>query len=273
LGRELSSRARAEPASAAETLPELSPGAAGFLEADAAGGQATEASTPLLGRRFDFLVGRDPDLVARAVSAEKPEELSLFFGHLAESIPDLASRLFAHLSPEVQAEVSQSLMKLSVADPDRLTALEDRLRQAIEHGVMGSQSLGRILSRVPGDARADLLGRLAARDARGVEEVERHMFSFEDLEGIGAASLRRLLGAVSYETWGPALRGAPRALIEAVLSDLPDGPREMVSAASAVPQPREKIEDARSKILDAYFALGAKGELDLGVEKNNEDLV
>ena len=275
LGRELAGLSRpsepALPQGSAEPLPELAPGAAGFLEAEGSGGGGAGAA-PLLGRRFDFLSGRDPELIARAVSSEKPEELSLFFGHLAESIPDLASRLFSHLTPDVQAEVSKSLMTLSVADPDRLTAIEERLRQAVENGVMGPQSLGRILSRVSGDARADLLGRL---DSRAVEEVERHMFSFEDLDGVESASLRRLLGAVPYETWGPALRGAPRALVEAVLADLPEGPRELVREAAAVPQQRDKIEEARSKILDAYVALAAKGELALGRAggKKAEDLV
>ena len=263
LGRELAAGRAPPPGAApdeAEPLPELSPGAAGFLEEGAAAGSAAGA-TPLLGRRFDFLIGKDPDLIVRAVSTEKPEDLSLFFGHLAESIPDLASRLFGHLTPDVQAEVSQALLKLAVADPERLTALEERVRQAIENGVMGPQSLGRMLSRVSGNARADLLERLAARDARAAEEVERHMFSFEDLDGIEAAPLRRLLGAVPYEVWGPALRGAPRALLEAVLADLPEGPRELVREAAAVPQPRDKIDEARSKILDAYSALEAKGEL------------
>ncbi|MFI5363344.1 MAG: FliG C-terminal domain-containing protein [Elusimicrobiota bacterium] len=276
LGRELA-RARQEPEKAsgsAEELPELSPGAAGFLEGEAtSGANASGPAAPMLGRRFDFLLGRDPDLIVRAVSTEKPEEISLFFGHLAESIPDLASRLFAHLPPEFQAQVSQSLLKLSVADPERLTALEERLRQAIENGVMGPQSLGRMLSRVPGDARADLLGRLAARDSRAAEEVERHMFSFEDLDGLDAAALRRLLGAVPYETWGPALRGAPRNLIEGVLTDLPEGPRDLVRAAVEVPQPREKIEEARSKILDAYAALLAKGELAVSGPKKGGELI
>ncbi len=125
MSRELSAGTRAEPIgppASVETLAELMPGAAGFLEA----GPSSGAATNLLGRRFDFLVGREPELIARAVSAEKPEELSVFFGHLAESIPDLASWLFAHLSPDIQAEVSQSLLKLSVADPGRLAAIEDR---------------------------------------------------------------------------------------------------------------------------------------------------
>jgi hypothetical protein len=275
LGRELGSRIRPEPtplpAGNIEAIPELTPGVPpGILDAGTPG---TAGGAPLLGRRFDFLTGKDPELLARALSTEKAEDLSLFFGHLAESIPDLASRLFAHMPGDVQAEVSQSLVRLSVADPDRLSAIEDRLRQAVENGVIGPQSLGRILSRVPGDARADLLGRLAARDAHAVEEVERHVFAFENLGNLNAAALRRLLGAVAYEVWGPALRGAPAELIDRVLADLPEGPRQMVRDLAATPQPREKINEARSKILDALSAFAAKGEVDLGRPEEGSEMV
>jgi hypothetical protein len=278
LGRELASRSPAEPAGAAaaasELLPELTPGSGGFLEAGAAPGDAASiGATPLLGRRFDFVAGRDPELIARALAMEKPEDLSLFFGHLAESIPDLASRLFAHLPSGVQAEVSQSLMKLNVADPERLGAIEERLRSAIQNGMVGTQSLGRILSRVPEHERTDLLGRLAAKDARAVAEVERHVFSFEDLATVGPAPLRRLLGAVPYEIWGPALRGAPASLTDQVLADLPAGPREMVRSAVATAQPREKVAEARSRILDAMAALVAKGEMTLDRAENGGGLV
>jgi hypothetical protein len=272
LGKELSAKRGEEPGpEPVEELPELTPGVDGLLEGGAEGADA--AATPLLGRRFDFLVGKDPEQIARAVSVEKAEDLSLFFGHLAESIPDLASRLFAHLPQAVQAEVSQSLLKLSVADPDRLSAIEERLRLAMENGVMGPQSLGRILSRVPGDARADLLGEIASRDARAAAEVESHIFSFDDLDGLEATALRRLLGAVAYDTWGPALRGAPRGLVDAVLADLPEGPRDMVRAAVEVPQPRDKVEEARAKILDAFAVLEAKGEVTVARAQKKEDLV
>ncbi|MBI3288758.1 MAG: hypothetical protein HYZ74_04490 [Elusimicrobia bacterium] len=264
LGRELASRQTGAgmppPPGPGALLPELTPGGAGLLEV----GADSPAATPLLGRRFDFLSGRDPEMIVRALSAEKPEDLSLFFGHLAESIPDMASRLFAHLPSGVQADVSQSLLRLSLADPERLTAIEERLRSAVENGVMGPQSLGRILSRVPGEARADLLGRLAAQDAGAVEEVERHLFAFENLERLAPASLRRLLSAVPYEVWGPALRGASGPLTDQVLSDLPDGPRELVRGAASQPQPRDKVAEARSRILDVLMDLAAKGELTLG---------
>ncbi len=265
LGRELAVRPQAPaaaPAAAvsAELLPELTPGAGGFLEGPA-GPSGSAAGAPMLGRRFDFLIGRDSDLVVRALGYEKPEDLSLFFGHLAESIPDLASRLFAQLSPDRQTAASTELLKLSLADPERLSAIEERLRQAVENGVLGPQSLGRLLSRVSGDARADMLDRIAARDQDAAREVRRHVFGFEDLGRLSAQARRRLLSAVPYETWGAALRGAPKELADLVLGELPERPREAVREAVASAQPREKVDAARSRVLDAVAALEARGEL------------
>jgi FliG C-terminal domain len=274
LGRELAaSRARAElplaPGTGGEPLPELTPGAPpGYLEGGAAG---VSGETPRLGRRFDFLAGREPGLIERALGIETPESLALLFGHLSDSAPNLASRLFASLSEGVQAAVSRNLLSLRAADPERLAALEERLRAAVENGVSGPESLGRILSRVSGEARADLLGLLAAGDARGVEEVERHVFAFEDLESLPPVEFRRLLAAASYEAWGAALRGAPAALADRVLADLPEGPRRLVREAVEAPQPRDKVVEARSRILDAAAALAAKGELAVG--RRGGDLV
>jgi flagellar motor switch protein FliG len=265
LGRELAARPRGGdmPMSPPAPLPALDAGPAGFLDGETAEDGSPGAPTALLGRRFDFLEGRDMEIIAKVLAEEKPEDLALFFGHLAGSIPDMASRLFSHIPADVQAEASRHLLKLSLADPERLDVIEARLRSAVSNGVMGPQSLGRILSRVPGDARADLLGRLAVRDARAVQEVERNVFAFEDIEKIGPAQLRRLLGAVPYETWGPALRGAPSSFADQVLGDLPDGPRELVRSSLETPQTREKIAEARSLILDALSELTVKGDIKL----------
>ncbi len=262
LGRELASRAAARPDVTpppieVEPLPELAPGSGGLLEAGA--GSAAATGTPQLGRRFDFLIGRDPDLILRALATETPSELSLFFGHLAESIPELASRLFTLLPAGRQSAASSELIKLSLADPERLGAIEERLRQAMENGVLGPASLGKLLSRVSGDARANVLDSLAAQDANAAREVQSHMFSFEDLTTMGPLGIRRLLAAVPYDIWGPALRGAPQELVDLVLAELPEGPRTAVREAFANPLLREKVEMARARILDAFNVLEAKG--------------
>jgi hypothetical protein len=245
-------------------LPELIPGAPVELLESTGSGPPGTAAALALGRRFDFLAESDPELTLKVLSAEKPEELSLLFGHMAESMPEVASRLFSALPTEVQTDTSQHMLKLTVAEPERLGALEDRLRHSIENGLQGTDRLARILSRVSGGTRETLIGQLASRDARGAQEIERKVFSFDDLTNLPAADFRRLLSAMPYEIWGVALRGASKDVSERLVAELPPGPREFVLEASASPQPLEKVVAARSKILDALAALEVKGEIKLG---------
>jgi len=247
----------------APMLPELSGGLSpGLMDADFSSGGA--AAPLALGQRFDFLSGSDAATTARVLAAVEAPELALLFGYLAESMPETASRLFSSLPAEVQAETSRCLLKLSVAEPERLSALEDRIKVAVANRIEGPELLAKILSRVPGDTRADMLDRLALEDAGAVEDVQSLLFSFEDIVRLSPAELRRLLGAVPYEVWGVALRGAPTALLDRVLSDLPDGPRQFVRDAAQAPQPRDKIVAARSTVLDVLSGLAAKGQVSAG---------
>jgi hypothetical protein len=264
----------------AEPLPELSAGApGGFLDAETAGEPGEPGAlggpgdAPALGVRFDFLAQRDPQAVSRALAGESVDDAAMVFAYLAQALPEVASRAFAALTPDRQAEVSASLLKLRVADPDRLTDIEERLKRAVEHGVQGSERLGRILSRVPVDTRSDLLGRLTLRDHEGAADVERHLFTIEDLETLSPVELRRLIASVPYEAWGFALRGVPPGVIDRVLAELPDGPRELVRDILSGPQPRDKVLDARSKVLDARGALAAKGEIKLGDREAGSELL
>lgn len=255
----------------AEPLPELVPGApSGLLDAGEAGGGQP---LPALGRRFDFLAEREPADAVRALAGEKPDDLAVVFSYLAQAMPDVASRLFSGLSSEAQAETSSALLRLRIADPDRLSDIEERLKRVVEHGVEGSERLGRILSRVALDTRSDLLGRLTLRDHQGAADVERHLFTIEDLETLSPVELRRLITAIPYEDWGYALRGVPSGVVDRVLAELPEGPRELVRDLLSAPQPRDKVLESRSKILDARDSLAAKGEIKLGAAEAGSELL
>ncbi len=262
---------------AGEPLPELVPGAPpGLLDAGADAGTTAGPdgeAVPALGRRFDFLLDRDPAHCAHALAGEKPEDVALVMGYLAEAMPEAASRAFSLLPGDFQAEVSAKLLKLRVADPERLSEIEERLKRSVEHGLQGTERLGRILSRVPIDTRSDLLGRLTLRDHEGVADVERHLFTIEDLETLNPVELRRLIGAVPYDSWGYALRGVPVGVVDRVLAELPEGPRELVRDILSSPQPRDKVLEARSKVLDARGELAAKGEIKLGSAEAGSELL
>lgn len=240
-----------------ELLPELTPGMpAGFIEGEkAAAGPAALA----LGQRFDFLAEADAEGAARILAGEKPEDLAQVFAYLAKTLPETASRLFARLPAQAQAEASSSLLRLNATDPGKLAEIEDRLKVSLVNGLRGSERLAAILSRVPSEARTDLLGRLAASDLAGAEEIESRLFVFEDISALSDADFRRLLSEVPFEVWGTALRGAPQDLLKRVLNDLPKGPQEQVRQEASNPQPKDKITAARSKVLDAFSQLSGKG--------------
>jgi len=254
-----------------EPLPELMPGSPmGLMEAGVAG-VADGAPLAALGRRFDFLETADAGDAARILADETPADLAQIFAYLAKLVPETAARLFAKLPSDVQASTSAAILKLKTVDPVRLSEVEDRLKMLVANGLRGSQRLATILSRFPGEERAMLLERLADQDRPGVEAVESELFSFEDFGNLSPADLRRVMGAVPYELWGTALRGAPQILINRVLAELPDGPRGLVREEAAVPQPKDKVVAARSKLLDTVLDLAAKGQVHLNQGSNAEE--
>lgn len=268
--KELTARSADRPdAAMGEPLPELMPGSPAGLGLSGAEAESGPAALPALGRRFDFLETDDAANAARLLAGEPPADLAQLFAYLAKQVPETASRLFSKLPPDVQAEASAAILKLKAVDPDRLSEIEDRLRTLVANGVQGSQRLARILSRFPGEERAMLLERLAGDNQPGVDAVESELFSFEDFGRLSSADLRRVIGAVPYEVWGTALRGAPQELLGRVLAELPDGPRGLVREEAAAPKPKDKVVAARSRLLDLVLDLAAKGQvkLDAGAEE------
>jgi hypothetical protein len=226
-----------------------------------------------LGRRFDFLSGKNPKDLVSILAKETPDDLAVLFAYLSDSNPESASRLFTLLPAPLQASLSQALVKLEMTDPEKLSEIESRLKNAVEFGVRGGDRLGRILSRLPGPERETVLGDLMTNEPKAAQNVESSIFSFEDLSGLKPEDLRRLIMAVTFQDWGLALRGAPADFSEKVLGELPPGARAMIEESLRNAHPREKVLDARSRILDKAFQLADKGQLSLGGKGASPELI
>ncbi|HBT60874.1 MAG TPA: hypothetical protein DEB40_03920 [Elusimicrobia bacterium] len=259
----------AAPSGRVEELPEILPGGIpGLSQADDASG--AQRPVAALGRRFDFLTAHSAADLADFLAKEKPEDLALLFGNLADTNEAVATRLFAALPAVLQSEVSQNLSRLTMADPERLAMLENRLRTVVDFGIHGADRLGRILSRIPAQQREGILGDMMSRDPAAAEKVESSMIPFESLGDLQTAELRRLLTAVPYPEWGVALRGAPEELIGRVMELLPAEAQAALRDYREQPQPLDKVVEARSKILTQAYALAAQGQLTLKREQSSE---
>ena len=224
---------------------------------------ADAAPVPLLGQRFDFLTSRNPTDLTKLIGSEPPQELALLFATLTASHPDLAASLFSALEPSARAAVSLSLAGMTSADPERLEALENRLKNMVNFGVRGPERLGEILSRLPLNERESLVRDVVSTNPAIAQELERSLFSFEDVFQLKDADFRRLISAMPYADWGLALRGAPKNLVDRILAELDPGPQGMLKEALESPQPRAKILETRSKILSRTLTMAARGEIAL----------
>lgn len=240
--------------------PELLPGGLPGLGAEG----ETIAAPAALGRRFDFLAGKAPAEITDLLQAENVEELAHLFAYLASANPDLAGNVFSSLPAARQGQLSQAVLGVTMADPDRLAALEGRLRTQAEFGMKGPQRLARILSRLPPEQREGLIGEVVSANPGAAAEIERSLFPFENVASLKPADLRRLLASVPYAEWGTALRGASKELTDAVLKELPEGARQQVAEAAGTPAPRARVVEARSRILSQLQSLSERGQVDLG---------
>ena len=256
--------------------PELLPGGMPSLsdegEPAAAGGApaAGEGPMPMLGHRFDFLTAHKPADLAHLIGGEPPEDLALLFATLSASHPDLSAAVFAAFDPNARASVSRALAGMTIVDPERLEALESRLKNLVDFGVRGPQRLGTILSRLPLDERDLLFRDVVASNPKVAEELEQSLFSFEDVVSLKDADFRRLIIAVPYAVWGLALRGSPENVVNRVLSELDEGTQSILKEGMASPQPRMKIMEARSKVISQTLLMSSKGEIVLQRDASRE---
>ena len=253
-------------------LPEILPDGIPSLSGPDASLDDAGAAPLALGQRFDFLSSKQPQELGLLLAAESPEDIALLFASLAGSNPELAAALFSALPLKKQKETSQALMGINIADPDRLNAVENRLKDLVEFGMRGPERLGRILSRLPIDEREAVVSGISPQNPEAAQELEKSLFAFEDLAGLKEAELRRVIMGANYQEWGMALRGAPQNMIDAVLKLIPEGARIIARESMESPQPRTKVLEMRSRILSHALGLASRGEISLQ-EKNASELI
>jgi flagellar motor switch protein FliG len=253
-------------------FPEILPGGIPSLSGSESPLGEAASTTLALGQRFDFLSSRQPPELAGLLAEEPAENIALLLASLAGSSPETAAAIFSALPSHKQKEASQALMGINATDPEKLTLVENKLRNLVEFGVRGPERLGRILSRLPATEREAVVSGMSTQNSKASEELEKSLFSFDDLAELADADLRRVIMGANYQEWGLALRGAPQLLIDGIFKQIPEGARAVAREAIESPQPRAKVLEMRSRILSRAQAMAERGEISLG-ERNATELI
>ena len=210
---------------------------------------------------FSYLSSKPPKEIARILEEEPPADVAIALTWLADRSPELGIKLFSALTDNFRLEVSRIMAGLKLADPEKITLLDSKLRTQVEFSLRGTEKLGRLLSPLPQGQRDKLMQELARLESDTAREVADSMLTFEDILQFPKPALRRIVGTFQLDVWAAALHDAEPKLAGCIAEQIPVELRTGFLDSLRAPQSSEKVMDARSKIMMAAIQMKADGAL------------
>lgn len=188
--------------------------------------------------------------IAMFVAGEQPQVAAVVLSRLES---DKAAAVLERLSGEQRADLSRRLLVLKPISDTAMQLVAERLRHALfaevvtDGEVNKHARLAAILNKLDREQIEDILISIGETDPEDAERVKGHVFTFEDIGGMGAEDRARLMDEVPSERVVTALRGADHELADLVLQALSPRSRRIVEAELAAPArvPPRAITEAR----------------------------
>lgn len=120
-------------------------------------------------------------------------------------------------------------------------------------------------------AQQNLIAEIARRDPELAIKLKQNMVTFDDLQFITVAMMKRLLKDVDLDTLGLALRGANKETVAHLLEMFSTNMRKDVEdILKGKPRPLSEVLEAQRKIMEIVLKLRDKGEIILSKDKSEK---
>lgn len=134
----------------------------------------------------------------------------------------------------------------------------DGLKQAIE-----------MLQGLDLAAQQSLIAEIARKDPEMAIKLKQNLVTFDDLQYITVAMMKRLLQDIDIDVLGLALRGANRETVNHLLNMFSTNmKRDIEDILKGKPRPLSEVMEAQKKIMDVVHKLREKGEIILSKDKS-----
>ena len=157
----------------------------------------------------------DPQQLVSVLRNEHPQTISLVLVHLD---PTQAAGVLKELDPNIGATVVYRMACMEKVSPEMLGVIERSLGPETDLNLSqmstagGPQSVVSVLNLMSPSLEKELLDGIAAQDPELCEQIKNLMFVFEDLVGLDARSVQRLLRDVDSKELALALKAATEDL-------------------------------------------------------------
>ncbi|HEY7934567.1 MAG TPA: flagellar motor switch protein FliG [Solirubrobacteraceae bacterium] len=237
-------------------------------------------STVMEKRPFEFLRRTSPEQIAGFLRSESPQTMALVLANLHTS---LAAQVLASLPERLQPDIALRIARMGETSPVVIRQVEDVIRQKLnavveqEYSAAGGvKSLANILNHADRPTERNVLDNLASTDQELAEQVRRMLFVFEDIVKLEERAIQQVLREADQKDLVLALRGAPEAVMEVVLSNMSERGAAMLKEEMEIQQPQRKrdIDEAQGRIVAVVRRLQEAGTIVIsGAEEEESEAV
>jgi flagellar motor switch protein FliG len=120
-------------------------------------------------------------------------------------------------------------------------------------------------------AQQSVLADIARRNPEMAVKLKQNLVTFDDLQYLTIAMMKRLLQDVSLDDLGLALRGCSKEVSNHLLSMFSTGmKRDIDDILKGKPRPLNEVMEAQRRIMDVVLRLREKGEIVLSKDKSEK---
>lgn len=213
------------------------------------------------------LQGLDPSTLLNLIGNEHPQIIAFVTAHLA---PQAAAQVLAGLPEAQRTDVLMRIIHLESFSSEIILEIDEVLKHkmASMRG-LGSQKVGGIhmaielLNQMDRPGMDAALVKIAAEDAALAEEINKRLFSFEDLVSIDDRGLQLLLKESERESLLLALKTANDEIKTRIFRNMSERAAQMLREDLEVlgPVRLRDVEKARQAIVALARKLEAEGKL------------
>ncbi len=175
----------------------------------------------------------DPAKIANFLTEEHPQTAALVLSKLS---PGSAANVLLVLDRDVRSEVVKRMMSMATIPEVATGIIEDQLRarllseSATRDTSAGQIRVASVLNEMDKDKLDEVMQELEHSGAPDVQGLRARLFAFEDIVQLTQKARVALFDSISTELVTLALRNAPPALTEAVLSSIGARARRMIES-------------------------------------------
>jgi flagellar motor switch protein FliG len=218
-------------------------------------------------RPFEFLRRTPPDQIAAFLKTESPQAVALVVANLHSS---LAAQVLARLPEGMRADVALRIARMGDASAEIIHQVEEIIRGKLSVVVQqeyatagGVKALADILGHTDRSTERVVLDHLGSEDGELAEEVRRMLFVFEDIVKLDDRAIQQVLREADQKDLVLAMRGAPEAVKQGVLSNMSERGAAMLIEELEIQQPQRKrdVDAAQGRIVAVVRRLEEAGTI------------